>query len=283
MALEREALQKEIQEIWVEHRSEDALETALVKTRQSYQLDLEHYLLGLKAYWQNRFEDAIREFKRAIEINPELPLGAYNLVGNSYTSLGQYDAAIAWFNEAIKLAQGYSHAVLFYNKGVAYLRKNETKRAMASFYVALENNPAYSRPYLSLVGLLIGEGDFDRALQIADAAMLNLLEKEKDLVELSRRLAEAGDLLESDGKKDIAVSFFNKAVEVLQVVIKANPTSAMPLFELAGLHARRSQLTNAAEVLKKAILLNPELEKEAKKDAHLSKVFTLPEFQGSTA
>ena len=67
---------------------------------------------------------AIRNYNKAIELNPEFA-EAYNNRGITYHEMGEYDLAIKDYNKAIELSP--ENAESYYNRGIAYLKKGYTK------------------------------------------------------------------------------------------------------------------------------------------------------------
>ena len=59
--------------------------------------------------------------------------------GIAYSAKGDYDQAIADYNQAIRLNPNYGMA--YYNRGSAYADKRDYDRAIADFEVALRINP----------------------------------------------------------------------------------------------------------------------------------------------
>jgi len=79
-------------------------------------------------------DEAIAEYKKAVEINPEYAEAHFNL-GLSYYRKGMYDEAIAAFNRAIEINPEYTKAhnnvaILYYHKGEYSLAIKHCDRAM---------------------------------------------------------------------------------------------------------------------------------------------------------
>ncbi len=98
----------------------------------------EHYELGRDYYRSEQYEEAIGEFKKAIEINPQYAIARRNLA-RAYTKTARYDEAIDELKKAIKVNPNY---VLAYNSlGIAYRKKGMYDDALAAYKRALEINP----------------------------------------------------------------------------------------------------------------------------------------------
>ena len=74
--------------------------------------------------------------------NPKVLAIIYNNRGNAYVAKGQYDLAIADYGEALKDDPQYARA--FNNRGVAYQKKAEYDLAIQDFDAALKLNPNYA-------------------------------------------------------------------------------------------------------------------------------------------
>ena len=73
---------------------------------------------------------AIKEYKKAIELDPEFP-EAYNNLGVIYDEKGDHDKAIENYTKAIELRSFYANA--YSNRGCAYLEKGDMYRANEDF------------------------------------------------------------------------------------------------------------------------------------------------------
>ncbi len=92
-----------------------------------------HYLLGLIARAQNRFEEAIAQFERVLKIDPD-DVGSNINVGQIFGQQKKYTEAIAAFRRAIA-AEPYNETAL-YNLGILLTRtgnKVEAQRVLQKF------------------------------------------------------------------------------------------------------------------------------------------------------
>ena len=76
-----------------------------------------HYNAGAELSEQGRWEEAIAEYNKAIEIDPNLAI-VYNNRGAAYFETGQYDLAIADLNKAIELDPNLDMA--YANRALTY-------------------------------------------------------------------------------------------------------------------------------------------------------------------
>ena len=87
----------------------------------------DYYGLGLALYEQGKMEEAIRSFRKAIELDPTDP-EAYHNRGQVYYEQDQYDLAVADYTRAIELDPDYATA--FANRGLAHYRKGALAAAL---------------------------------------------------------------------------------------------------------------------------------------------------------
>ena len=152
---------------------------------------LHYHNEGLEALKKDRYSDALKLYKRAIALNPDLAETHYDL-GNVYIETGQYDLAISENRRAIELkdtfekaynnlAYLYIHQKKDYNKAIALLGKiipklekmqeslrgknQDTKEVDYSHYTAYKN---LGLAYLKLNNLIKAREKLYTALYISE-------------------------------------------------------------------------------------------------------------------
>jgi len=107
-----------------------------------------------------KYDKAIEDFNKAIELNPDLAVAYYNR-GNTYAELGEYDRAIKDYDKAIELNKDYT--VAYNNRGFAYVGLGKYNRAIEDFNKAIKLNPDDAKAYYNR-GLAYAElGEHERA------------------------------------------------------------------------------------------------------------------------
>jgi len=152
---------------WADHQYEQAEESfraALEGTRHTANVRLEawcHNGLGAVYADLGRYNDAIAEYQRAIELDPQYPF-PHNGLGNVYANLGRYDDAIAEFQWAIELdPQGaYPHNGL----GNVYRDLGRHDDAIAEYQRAIELDPLFAYPHNGLGNVYADLGRYDDAI-----------------------------------------------------------------------------------------------------------------------
>ena len=89
--------------------------------------------LGFRYSNLNRHKEAIIQYKKAIEINPQYA-DAYNNLGNAYASLGRLEDAIAQYQKAAEINP--KHAVVHFNLAMAYFEQKKYLEAVTHADIA---------------------------------------------------------------------------------------------------------------------------------------------------
>ena len=147
---------------------------AIAEFKRAIELDpsFAHPHNGLGSVYRDlgRHDEAIAEYRRAIELDPT---GAYphNGLGNVYRDLGRHDEAMAAYQRAIELDPtfAYPHNGL----GNVYRDLGRYDEAIAAYQRAIELDPTFATAHISLASLYryLGRTD-DWARHIAEARRL---------------------------------------------------------------------------------------------------------------
>lgn len=116
---------------------------------------------GNKAYDAGKFDDAIKNFDKAIEIDNEC-IPAYTGRGIAYAAKNDFDTAIKDFDKTVKLDANYAEG--YSNRGQAYAEKGDAQKALADFNKAIELDPKYATAYNNRGALFAKAGDTDKAV-----------------------------------------------------------------------------------------------------------------------
>jgi tetratricopeptide (TPR) repeat protein len=90
------------------------------------------------------FAQAIRDYNRAIRLNPEFAT-AYSNLGLAYAKQSRYDLAIATFNQAIRIDP--HDADTYLKRGNAYYDKGMFEQAVSDYSRAIELKPDFLIAY----------------------------------------------------------------------------------------------------------------------------------------
>jgi tetratricopeptide (TPR) repeat protein len=102
-----------------------------------------HTFLAWTHSFGGRFDHAIQECQKAIEIDPEFG-NAYNDLGAYLIEQGKHDEAIPWLERALGAGRYESYHFPWFNLGRAYAAMDCYGRAMECFREALAIAPEYA-------------------------------------------------------------------------------------------------------------------------------------------
>jgi len=108
-----------------------------------------HTFLGWTYSFQGRWDDAIEECKKAIQVDPTFG-NPYNDIGAYLMEKEQYEDAIAWFERALKAPRYESYCFPHFNLGRVYERKRMFPKALMHYRQALAENPQHRGAYRAI-------------------------------------------------------------------------------------------------------------------------------------
>ncbi len=127
----------------------------------------DHFLRGEALVRRGKIDEAIVEFKKAIEMDSQFS-AAYTSLGAAYGQKGIIDQSISASKMAIELDP--RNATAYYNLGNAFGKEGNYEEAFASFYKAIELDPGYAGPHYGLAVCYYATGHFELAAEHADKA-----------------------------------------------------------------------------------------------------------------
>jgi tetratricopeptide (TPR) repeat protein len=127
-----------------------------------------YFNLGLTLFRTKRYPEALENFQRALELEPDDP-EYHNLLGQTYDELGQPEEAEQSLRHAIELNKHY--AMGYYDLGVILAKRDgRSKEAMKAFEQALKNDPDMMWAYYSIACLYALAQKEDQALEYLEKA-----------------------------------------------------------------------------------------------------------------
>ena len=158
-----------------------------------------------KAYnHKGDYDRAIADFDEAIRLDPKYVF-AYNNRGNAYRYRDDYDGAIVDYDEAIRLDPKYETG--YNNRGNAYYHKGDYDRAIADFDEAIRLDPKSAVNYMNRGNPYQAKGDYDRAIANYDEA-----------IRLDSKFAYAyinrGNAYQHKGDYDRAIADYTEAIRL---------------------------------------------------------------------
>jgi len=186
-------------------------------------------LQGFNLYAQGKLEEAIKAFRRAIELDPESTAARSGLI-QALRDLGQKDAATEALYEAIQLdpnmlalmlktqaqateiwnyalQRNANEASTYHNLGIALARSEHWQEAIAAFSRAIELESNWALAHNNLGNVLSEMGRFQDAIAASRRAIELNPENANFYTNLGMTLAEAGQL-------DEAINTYRRAIEL---------------------------------------------------------------------
>ena len=124
---------------------------------------------ALTLYSLNRYDAAIAAYDQAIKIAPE-SIWLWNNRGEAYTRMMQYDNAIIDFKQAIRLDPNRSF-VPWNNLGKVYYQQQDHEKAIEAYNEALAIKPEYLPALIGLGNTLKASKLYDRAAESYNRAL----------------------------------------------------------------------------------------------------------------
>ena len=147
------------------HYTLGELETALTKFTQiadnTYFSQPSKCLMALIYLKQKRINDAISEIGKLLAVNPSHAL-AHNILGSAYIAKGMHDEGIREFKRAIELDPKIVDSHL--KKGVVNQIQGRTREAESDFISAIRIAPELVNTRLILAGFYLHEKNFSKAM-----------------------------------------------------------------------------------------------------------------------
>ena len=187
--------------------------------------------------YARQYRDSVTFFDRAVRMNPKSAVAIYCRGTVMFYEREDYRAAIADFDEALRLYPGYGQAYL--NRGFCREQTGDLAGAMADYRHAARAEPGAYEPHAAMALLLNREGMKDQARMEFDTALsLNPVFSE-GFYQRAMILVEAGE--------------FRQAVNDLDRVILLDPKNKEALVNRAVLRFRMQELPQALADLDQAL------------------------------
>jgi tetratricopeptide (TPR) repeat protein len=228
---------------------------------------------------QGKPENTAKLFSKAIKSIPNSP-EIHNNFGNALRQLDRKDEAIEHFKFALEIDPNFSQAR--YNLGLTLADKGKYDEAIEQFNIYLGSDVNLARFQQDLKPLLVKEGSID------DTIIRRLKKTLASKPDLVGSISYLGYALAQSGKPDQAVEYYylalqiepnnilthgrlalalaavgriDEAIEQCHVVIAARPDDAEMQNNLGMLLQRQDKIEEAIECYKKALQIDPKLQK----------------------
>ena len=156
----------------------------------------EFYNLGVAFFNNQKYEEAIVNFKKALNLNPNL-LHAYNYIGNALQERKQFDEAITYYQKAIQINPDDPTAYM--NLGILYQNIKQHDESIIHFKKVIELHPNLSIAY-DYMGLSLAlQGKIEQAYESYQSSLHLNPKSIMSLVNLGNLTARQGHLEEAEG------------------------------------------------------------------------------------
>jgi tetratricopeptide (TPR) repeat protein len=198
-----------------------------------------------------RYEDAVKEYREAIRVDPTSMLFRDGLAGTYLYYLGDAKSGIETCRAELAVNDG--HFQVWQNLGWGYLGAGDLTQAQAAMEKALQLNPKSTIDLYRLGSLHRLRGEYSAAEQ----AFRRVLEVKPDEVPAHYEVGVVYRLMKRDGDARARFMTFRAAVERL---VKANPKNADHYLSLAMAALRLGENARADALMRKSIAMNADQE-----------------------
>jgi tetratricopeptide (TPR) repeat protein len=206
-------------------------------------LSAEAFIKRAESYYaQGKFDEAINECKRAIEIKPEAAI-AYKIAGNATQAMGKVDAAKYWYTEALEIEPNF--AEIHANLGSIYARQKLWPKSIACYQKAIEIKPDLVVAYRNLAQVFVQSG----YPQVGAEYWYEALTLDINWATAEEHFTLGNTLLEF-GQLEKAISCYRRAIQL-------QPNYADAYHNLGEILSVRGEWEDAIAVYQQAIELNP--------------------------
>jgi tetratricopeptide (TPR) repeat protein len=245
---------------------------------------------GDACFFENRYEDAIIAYDRALQIQPDLA-DTWNNRGVVLTRMQRYQEAIASYEQATAIRPNYPDA--WNNRGVVLLELQQYPEAIVCYEQAIQAKPDYADAWnnrgvafskmqqyeqavISYNQALQIKNDYTDAWNNRGVAFSKMQQYEQAVISYNQALQIKNDYTDAWNNRGVALSKLQKyeaAIESYDNAAKIRPDFYRIWYNKARCYALQGKIDLAIENLKRALNLNPNLCKElAKTEADLEKI-----------
>lgn len=160
---------------------------------------------------KGNYTQVIADAGEAIRLHPSV--AAYNLRGSAYYDRGEYDIAIADFNDALRI--GPPSGIIFHNRGNAWRSKGEYAKAIADYDQSIKSDPKSVFSWQN-------RGISKRALGDLDGALADINEAIRLDPTLPQPLTSRAVIWRAKGDLDRAIADSTEAIRLAKAKAPAN-------------------------------------------------------------
>lgn len=187
-----------------------------------------HLRLGLIYNLTNRPQEAMKAFRKALDLNP-MQIDALGLLVNAYLRGKKFDEAleVCGQHKGKVNKSAPALAAVEYLEGNIFLAKRDTGKALDRFKKAMETDPNNLSSYIAMAGVYVREKRLDEAITQYEAIL------KKNPKFLAGYMA-LGTIYDTQGNSEKAEASYRKALEINRDFAPAANNLAWGLAERGG-------------------------------------------------
>ena len=199
-----------------------------------------HIFLGISLYWQGRLEEAMAEYRAALDIEPD-NAQAHQLLGIAYAWKGEVKGALEHFQAAYKKEP--NRADINMNLGSTYGALNDYENSLFHFRRAVELEPRHPLYVYQLGSLYEFLGRDELAKESFKRAIKLYPYYEEAILALAVLSEKLGDTARAKG-------YYYKALSL-------KPGDSIARLRLVNLLLKQDKFEEATQIIERAFLIAP--------------------------
>lgn len=229
-----------------------------------------------KLLQQGKIQEAVAEYRRGIELMPDLSWHHYYL-GEALTQLEDWEGAVQAYRQAISLGSNY---LCYYRLGVALVKLELWDEAIATLNQGLELKPNYYKFYLPLGQALVHQQHGEAAIEAYGKAVAlkpgvaefnlqlgHLLRRQGRFTEAVGYLQQAADFQGDDPQLQLGLGValveagtdLHRAEASLRRTLELQPDQGEAYFYLGKLEGLRERWDEALAMYRRSWEINPQV------------------------
>lgn len=209
---------------------------------------------ALSAFENAKVDDAIKLYDQAIKLDPNFR-EAYLNRGLIYKYKGEWDKALADFDQGIKLSYGEVPSEVYFERGFAQLQKKNFDPAIADFTAAIDRSPTRNAMDVGQSHALRAEAYMNKREYAKAAADLNIVIEDNPQSSYAYLTRGRAKYEQQDAVG--AIADYTKAITI-------NPKDPRAFFMRGFAYGSLKQYKEAKADLEESIRLDPQIEPLAK-------------------
>ncbi len=196
--------------------------------------------LGSVYFNEGQYQNAEKEFLKAIEVNPK-NINAHRNLATTYTRMNLYDKALQEYQKALSLDK--ANYEIHFSIGSIYQNQGQYDLAIQEYEETLALNPKHEGAYQNLGNIYYHLGQMEKAKEYFEKAIAINMENDTAYNNL-------GSVYFHLGQVDKAMSCYQKAIAL-------NARNANAHSNLGNMYFYKGQLENAIAQYKMALSIDP--------------------------